>query len=177
VTETKLLLVEDTYGVKFHKVILGKLREITNVDVQGLKVRRVPAKECNEAISRKVKAILMDEVRESKVLIVVDSEDRNPDYAVEKVIMHFKDDKVLGGRVRVVVVVPRHESWLCMGLGMQASVCRSRPEDAIVRVKKLKSYEKDYLTKLAKGVDVRKLMSEEDFRKYVEAIKWLLEDP
>ncbi len=175
--ETKLLLVEDTYGVKFHKVILRKLQGVINVNAQGLVVRRVPAKECNEAISRKVKAILMDEVRESKVLIVVDSEDRNPDDAVEKVITHFRNDKALGDRVRVVTVVPRHESWLCIGLGLRASTCRNYPEDAIVRVKKLKSYRKDYLTKFAADVDIRRLINEVDFKEYVKAIRWLLEDP
>ena len=175
--ETKLLLVEDTYGVKFHKVILRKLQEVINVDVRGLVVRRVPAKECNEAISRKVKAILTDEARESKVVVVVDSEDRNPNYAAEKVATHFRGDKVLGGRVRVVTVIPRHESWLCIGLGIRASACRSYPEDAIVRARKLKSYQKEYLAKFAEDMDVRKLMSEGDFMEYVKAIKWLFEDP
>jgi len=173
----KLLLVEDTYGVKFHKAILEKLQEAIGVNTQGLVVRRVPAKECNEAITRKVKAILAPDVRGSKVVIVVDSEGMNPDHAAGRVTTHFEDDKLLSGRVRVVVVIPRHESWLCIGLGLRASACRNHPEDAIVRARGLKSYSKEHLGKLAKHADVRKLMGEKDFRKYVDAIKWVLEDP
>ena len=171
----KLLLVEDHYGVEFHATLLRKLR---GSSASGIRIRRVPAKECNVAMVRKIKAMLFPEVASSKIVIVVDSEGAPPTEVARRIYTHFKRSRGIDmDRVRVAVVTPRHESWLCIGLGLNREACRSHPEDLIVRSHNLKSYEKRYLAKLAREIDVAKLMSEQDFREYIDAIEWLCRDP
>ena len=72
---------------------------------------------------------------------------------------------------------PRHEAWLCIGLGLDRAVCRARPEDALVRSRGARVYEKRFLAQWAHQVDVERLRKEEDFQRYVEALTWLSRDP
>ena len=76
-----------------------------------------------------------------------------------------------------MVVEPSHEAWLCIGLGFNRSSCRRNPVDTLVRGRRVKSYEKRYLEKWAGEVDVQRLQGENDFKEYVNSLKWLLEDP
>ncbi len=75
------------------------------------------------------------------------------------------------------MVSPRHEAWLCIGLGLDRRACRIHPEDLIADRRNLKSYEKRYLASLARNIDVAKLMNEPDFEEYIDALRWLFEDP
>ena len=173
-----LILVEDYYGVVFHRELLKKILQSRGYVYNMPRVDRLPAKKCNPALVVKVKAKLLGvATRNPKIVVVIDSEGRSPSVARRDVLDHFERDSFLRGRVRVVTVEPRHEAWLCIGLGLDPRRCRSIPEELIARAKGLKSYEKHLLTRLAKDVDVERLMSCSDFSEYVSSLEWLLRDP
>ena len=146
------LFVEDTYGVDFYRVILDRLRD-NGLLPSRVKVRvvRLPSRRCNPGLESKIVARLGGR-HYDKVVIVVDS-DFNPEDAKRNVARHLRK---LCGIVKLVVVDPRHEAWLCLGLGGSPSQCRSRPEDYISRrIGRL--YEKRMLGELAREIDVNKL--------------------
>ncbi len=171
----RLMLVEDVYGVEFHRQLLAKLGLSSNMP----RIERIPAKECNPAVVRKVKAKLlgMGTLETAKVVVVLGSENQPPEHVKQRVLMHFEKDPQLSNRVRVAVVEPRHETWLCIGLGLDPHRCRAAPEDLIARARNLRTYEKHHLAKLAKNMDTQRLASLRDFREYLEAIEWLARDP
>ncbi len=173
-----LVLVEDYYGVIFHRELLKKLLRTLGYVRNMPRVDRLPAKKCNPALVDKVKAKLLGVGAESpKMVVVIDSEGKSPSIARRDVLDHFMRDDYLRGKVRVAVVEPRHEAWLCIGLGLDPSRCRSTPEELIARARRLKSYEKHHLAKLAREVDIERLLRCSDFREYVSALEWLLRDP
>jgi len=170
----QLLLVEDSYGVEFHNVLLRMI-----LGKHSLRVDRLPARECNPAIVRKIRGMLLDgDVSKAKIVVVVDAENQDRNVVRERILMHFRSRyPPHEHQVRVVTVNPRHESWLCIGLGLERGKCRQIPEDIIVRERRLKSYEKRYLAQLARYIDTSKLGSEEDFKEYLKALEWLTKDP
>ncbi len=108
----KMMIVEDTYGVDFHRELLCKLGGIN----MNLEIRRLPTGKCNNALRRKVLAnALSGSSMAFKVIFVIDEEGKGMNNAVNDVLMHMKE---LEDRIRVVVVQPRHETWLCIGLGL-----------------------------------------------------------
>jgi len=171
----RFIFVEDTYGVDFHKELINKISS-HGVTVKIDDVRRLPAKECNPAILRKIKAALLDTYPiRAKVVIVVDSECESATSVKQKILRHFK--KAEGIDVRIIVVEPRHEAWLCIGLGYNRRKCRSIPDDIIAREKHLKAYDKQYLARFARHINLNYLYKEEDFKNYVDALKWISTDP
>ena len=173
----RLILVEDTYGVRFHRKMINK---ILGYSPRDLIIERVPAKECNPAIERKVKAMIMDidDTYNAKILIVLDSEGLNPDTVKENILKHFKRTRhIQHSNIRVVVVEPNHEAWLCIGLGYSKTSCRRYPKDTLIRNRGIKSYEKRYLDQWADKINIRNLQGEKDFTEYRESLNWLLDDP
>ncbi|RFA94662.1 hypothetical protein [Pyrobaculum aerophilum] len=75
----------------------------------------------------KIKARVLGE--DFKAVFVIDREDNDIDSAKNSVLSHFSNPS----NIKVVVVDPRHEAWLCMGLGHEAEKCRTSPEDVIAR--------------------------------------------
>ena len=139
-------------------------------------IRRMHAKKCNPALSRKTRALVYS-FRLWRSLFIIDSEGRKLGEAVGDVTSHFSRYEL--ENIRVVVVKPRHESWLCIGLGGSRNQCRSRPEEALVRMLidrglRIKYYEKSMLTRFAKQINIDLLLSENDFREYIEGLRWLL---
>ena len=185
----KLVLVEDTYGVEFHKTLINKLREKALLDknMDTPLVKRLPARECNPKILRETRAIIASktrptrrEIEESKILVVIDQESQPREEARQRVLKHFKPrhgNQPVPRTVRVVVVEPRHETWLCIGLGLDPRSCTKDPETAITRKTKAKSYSKDMLARLAPHIDPGKLLGRRDFREYLEALRQLHQDP
>jgi len=163
----RLIFVEDTYGVAFHRELLRKM------GVDGVEVHRLPTGKCDGALERKVKARIVG-VDSFKIVFVVDRENRPVGEARDSLLRHLTDH-LLRGNTRIVVVDPRHEAWLCIGLGLDAAKCRTSPEEAIQRVRG--EYDKYRLGEWARYVDVRHLAGEPDFRDYADAIRWLREDP
>ena len=172
-----LVLVEDYYGVKFHRELLKRLLQMLGYVHSTPHVDRLPAKKCNPVLVNKVKAKLFGARGNPKIVVVIDSEGRSPNIARRDVLDHFERDAFLRNRVKVVIAEPRHEAWLCIGLGLDPNRCRSIPEELIVRARRLKSYEKRHLAELARDVNIERLMRCNDFREYVSAINWLLGDP
>ena len=182
----RLVLVEDTYGVDFHKRLIEKLRQANLVQFSaGMpRVERLPARECNPKIVRSTKALIIarygasrETLEKAKIVVVVDQENLSPAEARERVAMHFEKDNALRGKATVVIVAPRHEAWLCIGLGLDPRHCRKNPEDTIVRARSLKAYEKHHLARLADQIDPRRLQGQPDFSEYLEALQWLEKDP
>ncbi len=170
-----IILVEDTYGIDFHRSIIHRL--YGKNQLRGLSIKRIPAKECNPSIARKVKAMLLDKDRSAwKVLIVVDSEGRRPEYVAKRVMEHFEGDKDQYLKVKVTVINPCHEAWLCIGLGIGRAACRSDPKAAIERISNT-IYSKRYLAQWAEKMDISRLEKEGDFRKYRELLDQLIIDP
>jgi len=171
-----VLFVEDTYGVSFHRVILERLEEARKLPKGASRlvtVRRLPSKKCNERIYRGIAGYMLSREPDPhrwRVLVVIDSEGRAPEEAAERdVLAHVK------GRapIEVVVVEPRHEAWLCLGLGGERRICRQSPESSIERLAG-RPYEKRMLATMAGRVDVGRLMREADFQAYVKALEKLL---
>ena len=169
----RLVFVEDTYGVSFHRLLLEYLR-----DKRGFhdmpQVRRLPAKKCNPKIFNSIIGAII-ECRRWKVLVVIDQEThKTPREAAEKdFLRHVKKHR---NRFQVAVVRPRHEAWLCIGLGLSRDKCRKDPESAIEGLIG-KPYEKRFLSKANSLADSRfdpaRLEKENDFIRYVKALEWL----
>jgi len=171
----RLVLVEDVYGVGFHKQLLTKLGYSKDMP----RIERIPAKECNPALVRKVKAKLLrlGNPRDAKILVALDTENQEPEHVKQRVLIHFRKDPHLNNRIQVVAVEPKHDTWLCIGLGLDPHQCKIIPEHLIARSRGLKSYSKEHLGKLARYMDPQKLAKQKDFKEYLEAIKWLTQDP
>ncbi len=149
-----VVFAEDTYGVGFYREILRKLRESNAIPKHvRVKIMRLPSRLCNSGLEKKLLARLARQ-KPDKVVIVVDS-DYQSDEARRKITRHL--DK-LRGSVSVVLADPRHEAWLCLGLGGSPSTCRSRPEDFLSR-RVGAPFDKKMLEVLAKNVDVGRLSS------------------
>jgi len=168
-TAARVVYTEDTYGVEFHGKILEKLIEKDIISGSRPHIERIPSGICNEALARKVRARLLD-YAERRVVFVIDQEDLSRDEAPQRVLGHFRDREKED--IRVVVVKPMHEAWLCIGLGLDRVKCRHDPVAEITRSKK-RVYEKRLLGELASQVDIDRLLSEDDFKDYINALKWL----
>jgi len=167
-----VVYVEDTYGVEFHRVLLEKLAESKVLQSSNLRpvIRRMPAKKCNQALYKKIMGYLI-RYQDWRVLIVIDSEHRGAKEAAESdVLRHFRRWR---DRVKVAVVEPMHEAWLCIGLCGSPRRCRNDPIGELSH-RLGRPYEKRYLARLAKEIDINKLRGEHDFEKYVEQLNWLL---
>ena len=170
-----IMFVEDTYGKEFHMAIIRKLRETNELGPSvGIRVDSRPVRKCDVKLRRIIlgkREVIEGEL--VKVLFVTDSEGK-PN-AEDDLLSHFKN---LPGNVhiRVVTVNPMHEAWLCIGLGGNKRVCRQDPVHALIRLRG-NFYEKKYLGEWACQVDINSLMPEQDFREYLSALKWLIQDP
>jgi len=106
------------------------------------------------------------------MLFVIDSEGLSIDEASRRILEHFGfEEQEL---IRVAVVESRHEAWLCIGLGGDRSKCRSSPEDVISRILNEPYDDKSLLARLTEQIDVSRLLGEDDFKKYLDYLKWLL---
>jgi len=83
-----------------------------------------------------------------------------------EVLDHFKRYKQ---PLLVITVNPRHEAWLCIGLGGDRSSCRANPEREIERITR-RSYEKYHLARYARRVEVERLLDLDDFREYLKVL-------
>jgi hypothetical protein len=142
----RIILVEDTYGVGFHKTVIEKLKEVKELDNSfNPRIERLPTGKCNPGLRGKVIS------RSSSIPHNI--------------------------HIDVVLVNPRHETWLCMGLGGDRTRCRQDPEHELRKLRDVRDYRKEYLNKWAKDINVHKLLEEHDFRKYIEVLKQLEQDP
>ncbi|WP_243675732.1 hypothetical protein [Vulcanisaeta distributa] len=89
----RLMIVEDTYGVDFHRELLRKLGINMN-----LEIRRLPTGKCNNALRRKVLAnALSGSSMAFKAIFVIDEEGgKGVNNAVNDVLMHMRLGSVLG---------------------------------------------------------------------------------
>jgi len=168
----RLIFVEDTYGEEFHKKLLEKLIRSNLIRVQARpKVFRMPTTGCNQALARKTKARVVG-ATSWRMLFVIDSEGMSTEEASRRILEHFGPEE--RESIKVVVVHPRHEAWLCIGLGGDRSKCRSSPEDAISRILNEPYDDKSLLARLAERIDVSRLLGEDDFSEYLDYLKWLM---
>ena len=169
----RVIFVEDTYGREFHRVIIDKLVEHRVIEFSTRpSIQRMPAKKCNHSLTRKVKARLFS-ISLWRCLFVIDSEGRRKSIAERDVLDHFRDVK---NNIRVVVISPRHEKLLCLGLGGNVSSCKNSPEDTIVRLLqrrglRVKAYEKDFLRRYARYINIDHLINDPDFKEYIRALR------
>lgn len=173
---TVIIYVEDTYGVEFRRTLLKKLRGALGRDCIGYMppVRRMPAKKCNPSLRRKMLAPVALK-RKWSIIVVIDSEGKSPEAARhEDVLRHFPPGE--RSRVAVAVVEPRHEAWLCTGLGYEPQGCRRRPEEHLVRQSGMKSWSKQLLGKWASRIEPRRLLTLSDFQDYVRVLVRTLGD-
>jgi len=162
----RLVLVEDTYGVEFHRVLHEKL----SLEPRP-RVERLPAKKCNPKIYKSIMGKLLGRPT-WQVLVVIDLEDHpSPgDAAQRDFCVHVRRRQE---RFRVAVAVPRHEAWLCTGLTGRIAECSSRPE-RVLETLLGRPYEKRDLARLAPRVEVGLLRARKDFQHYLELLEWLL---
>ncbi|MGC8544000.1 MAG: hypothetical protein ACP5NQ_08665 [Vulcanisaeta sp.] len=165
-----VLFVEDSYGVYFHSELMSKLRALNIINVNP-KIKRLPTGKCNNALRKKVLAVTVSE-DQFKIVFVIDEEGKGVDNAVNDVLTHMRG---VEDRVKVVVVRPMHETWLCIGLGYDKVKCRKSPIDELRRNRR--DYKKEYLAEWARYVDVKYLVNEDDFKDYLNALNWLSVDP
>ena len=174
-----LVAVEDTYGVGFHRRLIAWLAERGLLCSGGrvrVKVRRMPAMKCNEALYRKLvgAALALARGGEWRVLVVIDSEGRPPARAArDDVLRHVKKNR---DRFRVVVVEPTHEAWACMSLGGPTGKCRTREGAVEFLERRLgEPYEKRMLERIASLADFnpQRLVGQHDFNQYVDGLRWV----
>ncbi len=168
----RLIFVEDSYGVDFHKKLLEKLRASNIIHLSSNpKIYRMPTTGCNQALARKVMARLLG-VSSWRILFVIDSERLSMEDASKRVLEHFKPEQ--RSWVRVAIVQPMHEAWLCLGMGGDRSKCRDDPRDELSRLLDRPYDDKSLLAEHVKYIEIAKLLAEEDFKAYLEHLKWLL---
>jgi hypothetical protein len=170
----RLIYVEDTYGIEFHRKLLEKLRASGIVGSSPTpRIERKPVQKCNTAMRRKVLARAVE--GPVKVLFVIDAEgERNAE--VLFVLRHLKKLPP-HVQVRVIAVEPKHEAWLCIGLGGNRSHCHWNPELELCKLRRVVEYRKEYLGDWADSLDVNKLLGEHDFQRYLNHLRWIIEDP
>jgi len=167
----RLIFVEDSYGIDFHKKLLDKLKTLNIIKMsRNPKIFRIPTTGCNQALARKVLARVVG-ASSWNMLFVIDSERLSAEEAKNRILEHFKLEE--RKQVRVAIVQPMHEAWLCIGLGGNRSKCR---DDPVYELSKLlnKQYEKPFLAKYVDNIDVKKLQAEEDFKAYLDQLEWLI---
>jgi len=168
----KLIFVEDSYGVDFHRKLLERLKTLNLINVSSNpKIFRIPTTGCNQALVRKTKARIIG-VSSWRMLFVIDSEGLSIEEASRRVLEHFEPvERVL---IRVAVVKPMHEAWLCIGLGGDRSRCRDNPIYELSKLLNKPYDDKSLLAKYVERIDITKLLSEEDFNTYLDHLRWLL---
>ena len=164
------VFAEDTYGVLFHRRLIAGLEGRGVIPSGRVRVKRLPSWICNHSLRRKLSARVG--VGEYKALIVVDS-DRDPVRARESIVRHLRSWSV---PYSVVTVSPRHEAWLCIGMGLDSRKCRRNPE-ALLERQVGRVYEKRMLSTLSTRVNVDYLLGKSDFMRYVKELRRLLLDP
>jgi len=104
----RLLLVEDSYGVEFHKNIIDILVEGAIVGCCCKpRIERLPTGKCNQALRRKVLAKVFNQPS-WKALIIIDSERKPVEEAERDILSHFGQEH--SRHLKVVVVDPMHEA-------------------------------------------------------------------
>jgi len=168
----RLLIVEDTYGVDFHRELLEKLIANGIIDSSPApRIARKPAEKCDKALRRRVLARAVEEPL--KVLFVIDTEgEMNAEEAF--VLRHFKAMPQYV-QVRVATVEPKHEAWLCIGLGGNKLSCRRDPVFELCKLRNVTEFKKEYLGKWANRLDITKLLDESDFNRYLDYLRWIMD--
>lgn len=171
----RIIIVEDSYGIGFHREIIGKLKKEGYLDNSfNPRIERLDTGKCNPKLRRSIYSRYMDS-EALKILFVIDSEGR-ANAAHEDITRHFNGraplrEKVLS--IDVVAVDPRHEAWLCIGLGGDPKKCRQTPEYTISRIKKKQYDWKGYLAEWANDIKIDYLLNENDFKTYVKKLTQL----
>lgn len=168
----RLIFVEDFYGVDFHRKLLEKLK-VSNLIKWSSNPRifRMPTIGCNQALVRKVMARLVG-VSLWRTLFVVDSEGLDVEEASRRILDHFKPEERTS--IKVAVVQPKHETWLCIGLGGDRPRCRHDPIYELSRLLNKPYDDKSLLAKYVELIDITKLLTEKDFKDYLDNLTWLL---
>jgi len=105
-------------------------------------------------------------------VLVVDSEGLDVEEASRRILEHFKPEEKTS--IRVTVVQPKHETWLCIGLGGDRPRCRDDPTYELSRLLNKPYDEKSLLAKYVELIDITKLLTEKDFKDYLNNLTWLL---
>lgn len=171
----RIIKVEDTHGVDFHRELIEKLKEkgVLRGDLHNPLIERLDTGKCNPKLARVTLSRLLG-VDRLKVLFVIDSEGKT-NAAYSDIRRHFEKKSIAQLSIEVVVVEPRHEAWLCIGLGGDKRKCRNNPEEVISGIKN-SIYEKKRLSEWARDIEINYLLNESDFKEYIRGVKWLLED-
>lgn len=175
----KYIFVEDSHGPCFHFSIINYLYQKGFLSGDKPRIKRFPAKKCNRALVKKIKGVLVG-IKDWKILFVIDSEYRGSS-VWKDLLKHFRSREL--DSIRALCIDPMHEAWLCIGLGGKRNKCRSRPKDEIEKIIG-KPYDKYMLCKIVKNMDrkrlnsfINNLLNEQDFREYIDHLKWLINDP
>ncbi len=128
----------------------------------------------------------------------VDSEREDPDKVRERVRNDVTNNLRVYGltervEVEIVVVNPKHETWLCIGILCSTDEnmrqfnecvreCVQDPEHYIQRVKR-RLYRKALLAKYAESININSLIRASEltgnlisFKRYIDTLRWLIED-
>ncbi len=165
-----IVFAEDTYGVLFHRKLIAGMEDKGIIPRGKVRVKRLPSWICNHSLRKKLAARVG--AGEYKALIVVDS-DNDPEKARKNILRHLENWPV---PFSVVTVDPRHEAWLCIGMGLDPRKCRRNPEAVIERHLNT-VYEKRMLSTLSSKISIDHLLDKTDFKKYIKELKKLLNDP
>jgi len=86
----RLIFVEDSYGIDFHRKLLEKLKTSNLINVSSNpKIFRIPTTGCNQALVRKTKARIA-RVSQWRILFVIGSEGLSIEEASRRILEHFE---------------------------------------------------------------------------------------
>ena len=157
------ILCEDAYGRRFFELLIKRLYDEWFLD-RGINVRKIKSLrgKFNKAHGRKISSMKLSYDR---IVIVVDSEERNKD-DVSREVYSFIDDEETRRITRVVVCGYSLEEWICLGecLGKVEKECL----DHLIRDR---GYRKRNLPSYAGKVDLHALMGKSSgFRDFLNAL-------
>jgi len=169
----RYIVVEDTYGVGFHKKILNKLYSSNLISCRDFIVKRIDPGPCNHAFIRKLKGhALRKGCNKVQTLFVIDVEST---YKREEsdILNHFKHGNKSPIKLfnpYIVLVNPNHEKWLCIGLLGNLRRCKNNFRH-IFRQSFQREYKKMYLDTMAEKVEIRNLVKDKDFSRYLSILR------
>jgi len=135
----------------------------------GIKCERLVGK-CYPKASRQVKAILgLKKVQ--KLIMLVDSEYENVQQVESLVLEHVPS--IYRDRVKVIVVDPKIEKWICIGLGIRimGDPVETLKDHLRKRTGNIRGYEKYMLPQFANKIEISQLMQVPEFKMLLNALR------
>ncbi len=161
-----LILTEDTYGKDFFRRLINRLKSQSLIKNYTFEYIRYPGR-CNPKLCRILK---LKGINSFKIIIVADADGMNKNYIRSMLEKHVPDE--FRNITKYIIFNHCIEEWICIGLGIviHSSQDPVRVLNDYLRQNKGIEYEKYMLPSFADKLDLKKLMSNQEFKYFLDCI-------